>query len=217
MNACSAASRGLQRCEVCDLVSRVPVRTPNSQCPRCGHVIHVRKPGSLERTLALLVAASILYLPANLLPILHTRTATSETDSTIMSGVVSLWSSGSPPLAVLVFFASIFVPLFKLIVLSGLLLSVHRRWRWRAHDRAVLFRIVEFIGRWSMLDVFVVALLTALIHIRGLATITPGPAALAFATVVILTMYAAQSFDPRLIWDQVGDPDSAHEPGATAS
>jgi len=119
-----------------------------------------------------------------------------------MSGVVSLWSSGSWPLALLVFFASIFVPLLKLIVLSGLVLSVHLRWQRRANERAVLFRLVEFVGRWSMLDIFVVALLTALVQIRGLATITPGPAALAFAAVVILTMYAAQAFDPRLIWDR---------------
>lgn len=202
MNVRSAASRGLQRCNVCDLVSRSPQGAGGSSCPRCGHPLFLRKPKSLQRTLALLIAASVVYLPANLLPILHTQTATFEADSTIMGGVVSLWSSGSWPLALLVFFASIFVPLLKLIVLSGLVLSVHQGWQQRARERSALFRLVEFVGRWSMLDIFVVALLTALVQIRGLATITPGPAALAFAAVVILTMYAAQSFDPRLIWDQ---------------
>ena len=202
MSVRSAASRGLQHCNVCSLVSRSPPGTESCSCPRCGHPLFRRKPKSLQRTSALLIAASVLYLPANLLPILHTRTATFEADSTIMSGVVSLWSSGSWPLAVLVFFASILVPLLKLIVLGGLVISVHRGWRSREHERTALFHFVEFIGRWSMLDVFVVALLTALVQIRGLATMTPGPAALAFAGVVILTMYAAQAFDPRLIWDQ---------------
>ena len=206
MNVRSAASRGLQHCNACDLVSRSPHGAGGSRCPRCGHLLFRRKPKSLQRTLALLIAASVLYLPANLLPILHTQTATFEVDSTIMSGVVSLWSSGSWPLALLVFFASIFVPLLKLIVLSGLVLSVHQGWQWRARERSALFRLVEFVGRWSMLDIFVVALLTALVQIRGLATITPGPAALAFAAVVILTMYAAQAFDPRLIWDRAVDP-----------
>jgi paraquat-inducible protein A len=195
-----AASHGLQRCDVCGLVSRSSAE--RSVCPRCGQRLSLRKPNSLQRTLALLIAACALYLPANLLPILYTKTATFEGGSTIMSGVVALWSSGSWPLALLVFFASIFVPLFKLLALGGLILSVHRGWHWRPLERAALFRFVEFIGRWSMLDIFVVALLTALVQIRGLATITPGPAALAFAAVVILTMVAAQSFDPRLIWDR---------------
>jgi paraquat-inducible protein A len=202
VNVRSTASRGLQRCNVCDLVSQPPQGAEGSSCPRCRYPLFLRKPKSLQRTLAPLIAASVLYLPANLLPILHTQTATFEADSTIMSGVVSLWSSGSWPLALLVFFASIFVPLLKLIALSGLVLSVYLGCKWRARERSILFRLVEFVGRWSMLDIFVVALLTALVQIRGLATITPGPAALAFAAVVILTMYAAQAFDPRLIWDE---------------
>ena len=120
---------------------------------------------------------------------------------TIISGVVYLWTSGSWPLAALVFFASVMVPLLKLLALSLLAVSVQRRSRWRPGERTRLFRMVEFVGRWSMLDIFVVTLLVALVNIQALAVITPGPGALAFGAVVVLTMFAALSFDPRLIWD----------------
>ena len=202
----SAANAGFLRCPTCALVSRVPEsRERDLRCGRCGHPLHVRKPRSIERTSALLVAACVLYPAANLLPIVHMRTVTSEADNTIMSGVVALADSGSWPLAALVFFASIFVPLLKLAVLGWLTLSIRLHWRWKLRERAALYRFVEFIGRWSMLDVFVVALLTALVQIRGLATIEPRAGALAFAAVVILTMYAAQSLDARLLWDGVSD------------
>ena len=204
----SAMSYGLLRCEICDLVSRAATPASASRCSRCGHPLHARKPQSLHRTTALLIAAYIFYPPANVLPIVHTHTVAGDQDNTIMGGVVALWSSGSWPLALLVFFASIFVPMMKLAVLTWLVLSVHLGWRWHLHERAALFRAVEFVGRWSMLDVFVVALLTALVQIRGLAMIDAGPAALAFAAVVILTMYAARAFDPRLMWDPVTRPGS---------
>jgi paraquat-inducible protein A len=198
----TADSRGLLTCHVCGQLSRALSGAIDVHCQRCGSRLHGRKPQSLQRTLALLVAGAILYVPANVLPIMHTSTMIYDEDDTIMSGVVALWSGGSWPLALLVFFVSILVPTLKLLTLSLLLISTHRGWHWRLHERAALFRLIEFIGRWSMLDVFVVALLVALVQLHGVAAIHAGPGALAFASVVVLTMYATQAFDPRLMWDR---------------
>jgi paraquat-inducible protein A len=143
----------------------------------------------------------MLYVPANLLPVMHMHTFFSEEDDTIMSGVLSLIQDGSWPLALLVFVASIVVPLLKLIAMGWILISVARRSSGSALQKARLFRLVEFIGRWSMLDVFAIALLVSLVQIRSLATIQVGLGALAFGAVVVLTMLAAQSFDERLLWD----------------
>jgi paraquat-inducible protein A len=198
----TADSRGLLTCHVCGQLSRALSGGIDAHCQRCGSRLHGRKPQSLQRTLALLVAGAILYVPANVLPIMHTSTVIYDEDDTIMSGVVALWSGGSWPLALLVFFVSILVPTLKLLTLSLLLISTHREWHWRLHERAALYRLIEFIGRWSMLDVFVVALLVALVQLHGVATIHAGPGALAFASVVVLTMYATQAFDPRLMWDR---------------
>lgn len=197
----TAASGGLTSCHSCNLLSRPLPTDAVSLCPRCGGRLHSRKQESLQRTLALLLAAAILYIPANILPIMHSHTVLYDEDDTIMSGVVVLWNGGSWPLAVLVFFVSILVPCLKLISLSLLVVSTHLKWRWRLKERTVLYRFIEFIGRWSMLDVFVVGLLVALVQLRGVATIHAEPGALAFAAVVVLTMYATQSFDPRLMWD----------------
>ncbi|HWX26292.1 MAG TPA: paraquat-inducible protein A [Steroidobacteraceae bacterium] len=199
----TAGSLGLITCRVCGLLSRAEDTIHELRCPRCAGALQVRKPHSLQRTLALLLAAAILYVPANVLPIMHTSTVVYDGDDTIMSGVATLWSGGSWPLAVLVFMASIVVPTLKIISLSLLVVSTHRGWEWRVHERAILYRMIELIGRWSMLDVFVVALLVALVQLRGVATIHAGAGAMAFAAVVVLTMYAAQAFDPRLIWDRV--------------
>jgi paraquat-inducible protein A len=198
----TAESRGLFNCHVCGRLWRAGSLATEAYCRRCGSRLRGRKPQSLQRTLALLVAAAILYVPANVLPIMHTSTVTYDGDDTIMSGVVALWSGGSWPLALLVFFVSILVPTLKLLSLSLLVVSTHRGWHWRLHERAVLYRLIEFIGRWSMLDVFVVALLVALVQLRGIASIDAGPGALAFAAVVVLTMYSARAFDPRLMWDR---------------
>jgi paraquat-inducible protein A len=198
----TADSRGLLTCHVCGQLSRAVSGGIDVHCQRCGSRLHGRKPQSLQRTLALLVAGAILYVPANVLPIMHTSTVIYDEDDTIMSGVVALWSGGSWPLALLVFFVSILVPTLKLLSLSLLLISTHRGWHWRLHERAALYRLIEFIGRWSMLDVFVVALLVALVQLHGVAAIHAGPGALAFASVVVLTMYATQAFDPRLMWDR---------------
>jgi paraquat-inducible protein A len=143
----------------------------------------------------------ILYIPANVLPIMLTDQPGRTVESTIMGGVVLLWNMGSYPVASVIFIASVMVPLAKMIALAVLLWSVARKHEMGARERTTLYRITEFIGRWSMIDVFVVAILVALIHLGGLLVIRPGPAALAFAGVVIVTMLAAESFDSRLIWD----------------
>ncbi len=156
----------------------------------------------MHNTLALLIAGVLMYVPANVLPIMHTKTLVYDGEDTILSGVISLWTGGSWPLALLVFTVSILVPLLKFLSLGLLLVSTHFHWRWRLHERAALYRLIEFIGRWSMLDIFVVALLVALVQLRGVATVHAGGGALAFASVVVLTMYATQAFDPRVMWDR---------------
>lgn len=191
---------GLQSCPVCRMTVRAAEQTPGC-CPRCAAELHTRKPHSLGTTAALVITAAILYLPANLLPVMHTHQLLSDEDDTILSGVISLASSGSWPLAVLVFFASIVVPLLKLLALGETLIAVHRRRVHHARQRSRLFRAIGFVGRWSMLDVFALALLTTLVQVQPLAEIQPRPGALAFAAVVVLTVLAAQTFDERLLWD----------------
>ncbi len=170
-------------------------------CPRCGGPLWARKPASLVRTWALLIAAAILYIPANVYPVMTIVSFTRVYPSTILGGVDELAAEGMWPLAAVVFLASITVPLLKLISLAVLLISTHRGWTGRLRDRTRLYRIVEVIGRWSMIDVFAISLLVALIRMGLLATIRPDPGAACFAAVVVLTMFAAASFDPRLMWD----------------
>lgn len=172
-----------------------------ARCPRCGAMIHERKPHSILITATLVVSAALLYIPANLLPVMHLQTVFSDEDDTIMSGVISLMQEGSWPLALLVFVASICVPMLKIIAMTWLLITVIRKKPGKAAQRSKLFRLVEFIGRWSMLDVYAIALLVALVQIRSFANIRVGSGALAFGAVVVLTMVAAQSFDERLLWD----------------
>jgi paraquat-inducible protein A len=155
------------------------------------------------RCWALLIAAYILYIPANLMTMMETGTLISYRKDTIMGGVIYLWNSGNQGIAVIVFVASIMVPLFKLLVLTLLLLSVRRGSTWGIKPRIQLYRIVELVGRWSMLDIFVITLLAALVQIQSLATVKAGTASIAFGTVVVLTMLAAIEFDPRLMWDPV--------------
>jgi paraquat-inducible protein A len=178
-----------------------PGGAEHSRCPRCGSPVHVRKPHSLATTAALLITAALLYIPANLLPVMHTHTFFDDQDDTIMSGVISLAHQGAWPIAVLVFFASIVVPLLKLVALGEILIAVSRKSLQHAQQRSRLFRLVEFVGRWSMLDVFAVSILVALVQMQSLALVEVRPGALAFAAVVVLTMLAAQSFDERLLWD----------------
>lgn len=202
----SAASRGLLTCHSCGLLARCPPQPADLRCPRCGGRLHTRKPGGTGRSWALLIAAYLLFIPANTLPIMATGSLFGSQKDTILSGVAYLWHSGSWPLAALVFFASIIVPLGKLLILTGLLVSVERRSVRFRRLRTRLYRLLEFIGRWSMLDIYVVTLLSALVQLQSLASITPMPGALAFGGVVVLTMLAAMAFDPRLIWDPAGPP-----------
>lgn len=193
----TARSLGLVRCHDCSLLAAAHLQT----CPRCGARLHLRKPDSLGRTTALVLAALILYLPANLLPITVTTALGTRQADTILSGVIYFMQTGSWEIASVIFIASVFVPLAKLIILVLLLVSVRFRWRWRPRDRTVLYRLTELVGRWSMVDIYVVTILVALVRLGAVATIEAGPAAVYFAAVVVLTMFAAESFDPRLIWD----------------
>lgn len=197
----SAARQALCSCHVCNLVSRLESESVPAHCPRCGASLHLRKPGSVSRCWALLVAAYILYIPANLLTIMETGSLFNYRKDTIVSGVVELWKTGFWVIAVIVFIASVTIPLFKLISLTLLLVSVQRRSTWLPRQRTRLYRLVELVGRWSMLDIYVVALLAALVQFGSIATVKAGPAAVAFGAVVVLTMLASMQFDPRLIWD----------------
>jgi paraquat-inducible protein A len=190
---------GAVGCDACGLVS-VP-RPEDQHCPRCGSVLHARKPDSVARTWALVIAAAILYVPANYYPVLIVMQLGAGAPSTILGGIEELVSSRMYPLAALVFFASILVPLLKLVGLSIMLLATQSGRAGWLRDRTWLYHIVRFIGRWSMIDIFMEALLGAPIVFGSVITIEPGVGAVAFCGVVILTMFAAESFDPRVMWD----------------
>ena len=186
-------------CDTCGLVSRA---APHMRCPRCGFRLRVRKLGSVERTWAFAIAAAILYIPANIYPVLTVVRLGAGQPSTILGGVQELLELGMWPLAALVFFASVAVPVLKLLGLSILLISTQIGSGWALHDRTTLYRVVDAIGRWSMIDIFMESILVALVQFGQIASVYPGPGAIAFAAVVILTMLAARSFDPRLMWDR---------------
>lgn len=203
MNAPPATARQLSllTCHDCRLLCAAPPPGERGACPRCGAALHPRKPRSLARSWALLCAAALLYIPANLLPMTVTSTLGASQADTIMSGVIYFLASGSWAIALVIFVASIFVPLAKLLILAFLLVSVQRRSRWRPADRTLLYRLTGMVGRWSMLDIYVVTILVALVKLGAVVSIEAGPAAVFFAAVVVITMFAAESFDPRLIWD----------------
>jgi paraquat-inducible protein A len=211
MKYLSAKDAGLVACSVCGRLARAVRTVEKARCPRCGAVLHQRKVDSLVRTWALLIAAAILYIPANVLPMMQTRSLLGNSSDTIMSGVIYFWTSGEYDLAIVVFTASILVPMLKLIALSLLCITAQRGARWKPHQRTRLYHMIEFIGRWSMLDVFVVALMVALVNIQSLAVIQAGPGIVAFGSVVVLTMLASMQFDPRLIWDQIRDDDTEQD------
>jgi len=185
-------------CDTCGLVTR---GREGTLCPRCGFALHHRKPESLIRTWALVLAALILYIPANMFPILTVIRFGAGQPSTILEGVRELMAAGEWPLALLVFFASITVPVLKLAGLILLLITTMMGLQSRRRDRVVLYRVLDAVGRWSMIDIFMESILVALVQFGAVVTIVPGPGALAFAAVVILTMFAARTFDPRLMWD----------------
>lgn len=197
-----ARQLGLIGCHECGLVSRDHrVERQLPECPRCGAVLHRRKPDSIARGWATLLAGLIFYVPANVLPVMHTTYLGSATDSTIMRGVIEFWRSGSWEIALLIFIASIAVPCTKFLALGVLLVAAQRRSVLALRERARLYRLVELIGYWSMLDVLVVALVVALVKFKALSDVEPRIGILFFGMVVVLTMLSAMSFDPRLTWD----------------
>ncbi|GHB10146.1 paraquat-inducible protein A [Salinicola rhizosphaerae] len=196
-----AAEQGMTGCPTCGLVNRLS-HFGRGRCQRCGEPLRFRSPHSVQKTWALLAAATIFYIPANLYPIMTTTSLGSATPSTIIGGVLLFIGHGDWPIALVIFTASVVVPIGKVFALAWLCIRVRRSGESdNKHKRLKLYRITEFIGRWSMIDVFVVSILVALVHAGSLLSITPGPAALAFAAVVVITMLAANSFDARLIWD----------------
>ncbi len=197
----TASELSLVGCPTCRLVCRMPPAGAAALCPRCGARLHRRKPESLSRTWALVLAAVIFYVPANILPITHTLSLGARQSDTIISGVIYFMTSGSWFVAAVIFVASILIPLLKLFILVFLLVTVQAGSRWRPQERGQLYRLTEAVGRWSMVDIFVVTIMVALVKLGAVAQIEAGPGAVYFAAVVIITMLAAMSFDPRLIWD----------------
>jgi paraquat-inducible protein A len=197
----TAIEHGLQSCEVCGLLSRPSQGAEQGRCPRCGEELEFRKRSSFERTWAFLIAAALCYIPANVLPVLNTTTATGSDSDTIMQGVVLLWSPTGWPLAIIVLVASIMIPSAKILALVYLLISAQRGSIKNNRQRIRLYRMVDFIGRWSMVDVFVDTFTAALIQLQPLMSVEPGPGLIFFAAVVVFTMLAVESFDQRLIWD----------------
>ncbi|MGK9172733.1 membrane integrity-associated transporter subunit PqiA [Yokenella regensburgei] len=197
--------QGLRSCPCCTAI----VEADEPVCPRCHTKGFVRRRNSLQWTMALLVTSIMLYLPANILPIMITDLLGDRMPSTILAGVILLWSEGSYPVALVIFIASIMVPTLKMIAIAWLCWDAKGHGRRDSERMHVVYEIVEFVGRWSMIDVFVIAVLSALVRMGGLMNIYPAIGALMFALVVIVTMFAAMTFDPRLSWDR--DPESSHK------
>ncbi|RKR07273.1 paraquat-inducible protein A [Kushneria sinocarnis] len=203
-------------CPACGQVNRIRRLGPH-YCSRCGERQHLRGRHSLQKTLALLLVSVMLYIPAMALPIMQVTSLGDGTPQTIIGGVMLLLSHGDWPIAAIIFLASVVIPIAKILALGWLCLKSRRAEPWRPEIRLRLYRLTEFIGRWSMIDVFVVALLVALVRLGTLMSVTPGPGVLAFAAVVILTLLAALSFDPRLIWDAGAHRDlQLHRPAPPA-
>jgi len=191
--------KGLAGCHVCEKVSAVTLEN----CPRCGAHLHLRKKDSIARTIALVVAAAVMYIPAHMLPIMSVRELGVLTESTIVQGLVEFWKAGSYPIALVIFTASILIPLLKIFALLWLCAAAKG---WVPHSAKTLgkvYWVTELLGRWSMVDIFVVAILVTMVQLGNYMRVTPGPGALAFAGVVIITMFAAMSFDPKLLWDRL--------------
>ena len=203
----TALAQGLCACQSCGLVSSLrishealKINQQKTYCPRCRQRMSVRKNNSIAQSWAYLITAYLLYIPANLLPIMDTSSLFNAQRDTIMSGIIYLWHTGAISLAILVFFASIVTPLFKMLALTYLLISVKRGTK-QPLFATKLYRFLHIIGRWSMLDVFMVALLVTLVNIKTLTVIAASPGVVAFAAVVVLTMLAVERFDLRLLWD----------------
>lgn len=200
----TAAQLGLARCHICGALDEVK----NEHCYRCGAKLHLRKPNSIIRSWALLIAAALLYIPANTLPMMTVTSLGQDEPSTILAGVLQLIDLGMWPIAMVIFVASIFIPVLKLVALAWLLVSVQNNSKKRLRERIRIYGIVDWVGRWSMVDVYVVAVLAALVQLGDLIQITANAGITMFGAVVILSVLAAEAFDPRLIWDIVGTEDN---------
>jgi paraquat-inducible protein A len=204
-----ASDLGLCLCHTCGLACDI-THNPH-ECERCGASLHRRKTNALARTWAYMFAALAFYVPANLLPVMNTKMVGAGADSTIMSGVLEFWEAGAWDIALIIFIASIAVPGIKFVALTLLLVTVQRDSDWARKERSKLYRFVEVIGYWSMLDVIVVALVASLVKFQALADIEPRPGILFFGLVVVFTMLSAMSFDPRMIWDKAPDKSNNEE------
>ena len=205
-SAGSAAAMGYATCHTCELLVPRPAEGARWACPRCGSTVHgMRLSESISRTWAMLGAATLLLVPANVYPVMTVIRFGQGEPNTILSGVMHLIEDGAWPLALLVFFASFVVPITKIAALVLLLVTVQRGSAWRVRDRTLLYRVTEVVGAWSMIDIFLVGILVALVRMDGLATVYPGIGATFFGAAVVLTMLAARAFDPRLVWDRAGN------------
>ncbi|KKB64233.1 paraquat-inducible protein A [Robbsia andropogonis] len=198
-----AQAFGVVACHGCGLVCEdVLDHTPSAACPRCGATLHRRKPASVARATAFLLAAMVFYIPANLYPVVYTELLGEGTENTILGGIIDFWTSGSHALALLIFIASVAVPCGKFLVLGLLLVSTRGGSSHALKERTTLYRLLELIGYWSMLDVFVVGWGAAIGNFGALSAAAPRIGILFFGLVVLLTILSAISFDPRLIWDR---------------
>ena len=199
-----AADRGLAGCRTCGLVTPVE---EHSKCPRCHSRLYTRKPDSIENTMALLIAAMALYIPSHLLPMLTITEFGLAIDKTIIAGMMAFWAEGAYPIALVIFCASILIPILKIGALLWLCAAAKGMINPSPGALTKIFHVTEMLGRWSMIDIFVVGILVSLVQFGNYTAIVPGPGALAFAAVVMLTMFAAMNFDPRLLWDRLDHPD----------
>jgi len=206
-----AAAHGLAGCHTCGKVSPVSL----GRCPRCGSRLHLRNPHSIQTTLALVVAATVLYIPSHLLPIMTVTELGDVTHNTIISGMLWFWRSEAYPIAIVIFTASILIPLLKIVALCWLCAAASGLVHPSPKALGRIYWFTELLGRWSMVDIFVVGILVSIVRLGNYMTVIPGPGALAFAGVVLLTMFAAMSFDPRLLWDQLDELSSTEPPTNT--
>jgi len=197
----NAKDQGIAGCHTCGLAVNMNNQS-HVECPRCGSEVHYRKPNSVSRAWAFLIAAFIMYIPANTEPMMRTTALGNEEADTIMSGVLYFLSAGEWYLALVIFAASVMLPLLKIIAIGYILISIQRGASSRLEEKSNLYKLAEILGKWSMLDIFVVGLMVMLVQLGNLTSIDPGPAVIAFALVVILTMFAEEALDPKLIWDQ---------------
>ena len=195
----TAIGQHLAACHSCEKVSDISVH----RCPRCRSPLHARKEDSIQRCLAFGIAGILAYIPANLMPIMLVTQLGVEEKSTILAGVATFWEMHAYPVAIIIFIASVMIPGLKFVALGFLCAAATGKLKLSPPSANRIYYLTELVGRWSMVDVFVVAILVGLVHLGDIMTIRPGPAAIAFAAMVVLTMLAAHSFDPKLIWDQV--------------